>query len=213
MKKLIALLLIVGSVAQSQTITETFGSGENQFSIDFVQIGNPGNNADSNGRGAVDYTYNIGKYEVSRDLIIKANAAAGLNIDMYGFFTSSLKNPAPHVSWYEYAKFVNYLNASKGYQAAYNFDSEGNFQAWGSGQYIGSNQFRHKDTKYFLPTLNEWQKAAYYDPLKNGGNGGYWKYATGSNSLPDQNLVGDNIWGLNEVVWGRETFPGPCLVR
>jgi formylglycine-generating enzyme required for sulfatase activity len=206
------MFLTIMFTANAQVITETFGTGANQFSIEFVQIGNPGNNADSNGRGAVNYTYNIGKYEVSRDLIINANAAAGLNIDMYGFFTSSLKNPAPHVSWYEYGKFVNYLNTSKGYQSAYNFDSQGNFQAWDSGQYIGSNQFRHKDTKYFLPTLNEWHKAGYYDPQKNGGNGGYWKYATGSDSLPDQNLDGDNNWGPNEVVWGRETFPGPSEV-
>jgi hypothetical protein len=28
----------------------------------------------------------------------------------------------------------------------------------------------------FLPTENEWYKAAYYDPTK-GGTGGYWLYA------------------------------------
>jgi len=203
---------VIAHFSRSQTITETFGTGANQFSIEFVQIGNPGNTADTNGQGAVPYIYNIGKYEVSRDPIIKANAEAGLNIDMYGFFTDSLKNPAPHVSWYEFAKFANYLNTSKGYQAAYNFNSDGTFQAWNTGQFINNNPFRHKDSRYFLPTLDEWHKAGYYDPLKNNGSGGYWKYATRSDDLPEQNLVGDTFWGANEVVWGRETFPGPSEV-
>jgi len=38
-----------------QTITETFGSGSNAFSIDFVTVGNPGNVADTSGWGSVSY--------------------------------------------------------------------------------------------------------------------------------------------------------------
>ena len=46
MIRLLAVLVLSGLSAQGQTITETFGSGANQFSIDFVTIGNPGNAAD-----------------------------------------------------------------------------------------------------------------------------------------------------------------------
>lgn len=35
------------------------------FAIDFVQIGHPGNSANSHGYGAVDYVYDIGKYEIT----------------------------------------------------------------------------------------------------------------------------------------------------
>ncbi len=57
-------------------MADTFGSGANSFSIDFVTIGNPGNPPDANPNpaGAVDYEYRIGKYEISEQMIDKANA-------------------------------------------------------------------------------------------------------------------------------------------
>ena len=38
---------------------------------------------------------------------------------------------------------------------------------------------------FALPTEDEWYKAAYYDPDKNGsGSGGYWSFATQSDTQP-----------------------------
>ena len=34
---------------------------------------------------------------------------------------------------------------------------------------------RNAGALWFLPTENQWYKAAYYDPTKNG-TGGYWQY-------------------------------------
>jgi formylglycine-generating enzyme required for sulfatase activity len=34
-------------------------------------------------------------------------------------------------------------------------------QAWTAG---GTNLYRNKDASYFLPSENEWYKAAYYNP-------------------------------------------------
>ena len=181
-KQIILPLLILSSqIASAQLVTESFGSGANAFSMDFVTIGNPGNVSD-NPLGSVAYTYNLGKYEVSRELITKANAVGGLNItmsDLSDYGGNGVNRPATGVSWYEAAKFVNFLNTSKGYQAAYNFDGSGNFQLWGAGQYSGTNQYRHKDAIYVLPTIDEWYKAAYGSP------GGTWyDYPTGSDSAP-----------------------------
>jgi len=71
-------LASLSTICSAQTITETFGTGANAFSMDFVAIGNPGNAADTTGSpnpaGSVGYTYNLGKYEVSRDMITKANS-------------------------------------------------------------------------------------------------------------------------------------------
>ena len=158
--------------AQAQTITETFGSGANQFSIDFVQIGNPGNAANNGGFGSVPYTYNLGIYEISRDQVQKADAAGGLgislyNMNYYGSAANGPNGPATGISWNEAARFVNWLNSNQGHQVAYNFTSSSansNITVWGEGQYTGSNQFRHKDAYYFLPSRDEWYKAAYYDP-------------------------------------------------
>jgi hypothetical protein len=54
-------------------------------------------------------------------------------------------------------------------------------QAWTLGGY---NPFRNKDAHYFLASENEYYKAAYYDPAKYSNSGGYWLYATASDSIP-----------------------------
>ncbi|MCX7386339.1 MAG: hypothetical protein NTX48_06700 [Planctomycetales bacterium] len=55
----------------------TFEIGGNQFTMNFVDIGNAGNADDTTGRpnpaGAVGYAYGLGKYEVSEDMITKYN--------------------------------------------------------------------------------------------------------------------------------------------
>jgi formylglycine-generating enzyme len=42
---------------------------------------------------------------------------------------------------------------------------------------------------FFIPNQNEWYKAAYYSPALNSGSGGYYAYATQSNTAPG-NVVG-----------------------
>ena len=105
---------------RAQVITENFGSGANAFSIDFVRVGNPGNAADTTGSpnpaGAVSYIYNIGKYEISRDLFTKAANAGALGITANTAY--SLNHPVIGASWNEAARFVNWLNTSTGNPAA-----------------------------------------------------------------------------------------------
>jgi hypothetical protein len=59
---------------------DLFGSGTNQFNMEFVPIGNPGNAADTTGApnpaGSVAYTFRMGTYEVSRDMITNLSAAS-----------------------------------------------------------------------------------------------------------------------------------------
>ena len=172
---------------------DTFGSGANEFTIDFTTIGNAGNAADDTGYGAVGYGYRIGTYEVSRGMIEKYNAIGGgptiTLADMTSFGGNGADKPATGVSWNEAARFVNWLNTSKGYSPAYNFTTGGfndNIALWTSGEegYNAANPFRNSKAYYFLPSEDEWYKAAYYDPNANGGLGGYWDYATGSDSAP-----------------------------
>ena len=71
--------MMISSLAMSTSShagTVTFGSGGNTFNMEFVTIGNPGNASDS-GAGSVSYTYGIGKFEVSEDMINKYNAEFG----------------------------------------------------------------------------------------------------------------------------------------
>jgi formylglycine-generating enzyme required for sulfatase activity len=187
---LLVLFLWSGPVVHS-SIADTFGSGANSFEIEFVTIGNPGNPPDTTDRpvtdGAVPYIYRIGKYEISEQMIDKANTLGGLGITTD---TRGPEKPATSVSWFEAARFVNWLNTSSGSTPAYKFDNAGNFQLWqptDSG-YNEANLYRNSLAKYFLPSLDEWHKAAYYDPV----SGNYYDYPTGSDSVPDGiDLVGD----------------------
>jgi len=205
MNRLLAVLLLGGFSAQAQTITETFGSGENQFSIDFVTIGNPNYVGDeARARpifnefgsfirlasfGSVTNIYNLGKFEISRDQINKANAAGSLGItlaDMSSYGGNGVNIAATGVSWNEAARFVNYLNTSKGYQAAYNFTTSGSNDSitiWTNEQsgYNPNNPYRNRNAYYFLPNVDEWYKAAYGSP-----DGTYYTFTNGSNIAPNE---------------------------
>ena len=196
---LIALLCLSPS---ADAATVTFGGGANQFDMEFVAIGSPGNAADTTGlptpAGSVAYNYSIGKHEVSRDMVIKANAAGNLGItlfDMTSFGGNGVDRPATGFSWNEAARFVNWLNTFNGFMEAYKFttqpgdvgySSNADISLWqpGDAGYDASNPYRNSLAKYVLPTADEWYKAAYYDPTANGGTGGYWNYATGSDAAP-----------------------------
>ncbi len=47
---------------------------------------------------------------------------------------------------------------------------------------------RSSTATYVIPSENEWYKAAYYDPTLSGGTGGYWAFATKSNTKPGNTL-------------------------
>jgi formylglycine-generating enzyme required for sulfatase activity len=183
------LVVVVGQAFACSGAADTFGSGANAFEIEFVTIGNPGNPPDTTDRpvtdGAVPYRYRIGKYEISEEMIDKANAestAGGgpLNITHDG---RGANMPVTSISWFEAARFVNWLNTSTGSTPAYKFDASGNFQLWQPADpgYDGTNLFRNKLATYFLPSLSEWHKAAYYDPVA----GTYFDYPTGGDTVPD----------------------------
>jgi hypothetical protein len=195
-------------------LADTFGGGA--FSIDFVAIGNAGNTDDSSGFGGVNYNYRIGKYEVSRGMISDYNSLSGgptiTLADMTSQGGNGLNRPATGVSWNEAARFVNWLNTSSGHSVAYNFVTAG------ANDYIGvwsasdpgfdvTNPYRNQNAYYFLPSEDEWYKAAYYDPSLNGGAGGYWDYATGSNAAPTS-VVSGNSPGT--AVFGHSLSTGPA---
>ena len=215
--RLFLMMVLLGSLSvKAQTITEIFGTGANQFSIEFVQIGNAGNAADITGTpnpvGSVGYVYNIAKYEVSRGIIEKVNASGGLGIEMWdmaawGFGSNEANQPATGMSWFTIARFVNYLNTSTGFQAAYKFDSNNNFQLWTSSD-VGfnvSNPFRNSLAKYVIPNSDEWYKAAY-----GSLNGTWYNYATGSDSIPSAVTNGTIA---NTAVYNQWIHSGPAAVN
>jgi len=156
----------------------------------------------------VPYQYRMGTYEITQDAITKATTSGMTNVTA-GAWTGN--QPAADISWYEAAAFVNWLNTSTGKQAAYNLTfSDGNWSMtlWSSGQAWtagGENLYRHKNAYYFLPSENEWHKAAYYNPA--GSN--YFDYPTASDSAPTAVAGGTNS---GTAVYGQEFAQGPASV-
>jgi len=190
-------VIVVGVIAPA-AYADVFGSGENAFEIEFVTIGDPGNAPDDppNPAGAVDYVYRVGKYEVPEDAVLKANAASAVAGEPLGITLDERgpDKPATSITWFEAARFVNWLNTSTGRAPAYKFDDgpggSGKFQLWEPSDpgYNANNLFRNRRAFYFLPSIDEWHKAAYYDPTSDR----YFDYPTGSDSVPDGiDFIGD----------------------
>ena len=190
--RLAAVLLTAFTLnIQPSAQADTFGTSGNEFTIDFVNIGNAGNAADTTSFGAVPYEYRVGTYEITQDAITKATASGMSNVTARPWTGNQ---PAANITWYEAAAFVNFLNTNSGKTAAYDLTfSSGSWsmalwsseQAWTAG---GTNLYRNKDAFYFLPSENEWYKAAYYNPA--GTN--YFLYPTGSDTAPTAVASGTN---------------------
>ena len=189
----VAVLFAVVTIStQPSAEADTWGGGTtNEFTIDFVDIGNTGNAADTTTYGAVPYEYRTGKNEISELQITKATQIGMANVSA-GAWTGS--QPAANISWYEAAAFVNFLNTNSGKTAAYALtfsNSQWSMALWSSEQAWtagGTNLYRNKDAFYFLPSENEWYKAAYY----NAAGTNYFLYPTASSSVPTAVASGTN---------------------
>jgi hypothetical protein len=178
-----AVLFAASTFISNPAQADTFGTSGNEFTIDFVNIGNAGNAADTTSYGAVPYEYRASIYEISQDAITKATASGMANVTA-GAWTGN--QPAATIQWYEAAAFVNFLNTNSGKTAAYDLtfsNSQWSMALWSSEQAWtagGTNLYRNKDAFYFLPSENEWYKAAYY----NAAGSNYFLYPTGSDTAP-----------------------------
>jgi len=179
--------------------------------MNFVDIGDAGNADDTTGSpnlaGAVGYAYGLGKYDVSEDMITKFNASQSLQITTDN---RRADKPATSVNWNEAARFTNWLNTSTGGSAAYKFTTSGvhdNIELWVSGDagYDASNPYRNLRATYVLPSMDEWYKAAYYNPTTST----YFDFPNGSNTAPT--AVASGI-ADNTAVYGPSTLKGPADV-
>ena len=100
--------------------------------------------------------------------------------------------PVNYITWGDAARFCNWLqngqpttgveNSTTTEAGAYALNgatTDAQLMAVPSPAHSGAGA-----ASYFIPSENEWYKAAYYDPTLNGGTGGYWAYPTKSNTAP-----------------------------
>jgi formylglycine-generating enzyme required for sulfatase activity len=124
--------------------------------------------------------------------------------------------PVNYISWLNAARYCNWLHNGQptGYQTLNNDGITPNAFTTENGSYTISgsisnnihsalNIVPHNSGSYTIPNLNEWYKAAYYSPRKNGwGNSGYWEYSTQYDSIPEPvcaNNSGDARLIINSI--------------
>ncbi|MFA6045304.1 MAG: SUMF1/EgtB/PvdO family nonheme iron enzyme [Phycisphaerales bacterium] len=208
--------------------------------IQFVTIGSPGNapwtgGGVNNNRGAVDYSYRIGQFEVTTSQWVEfMNAAlirpAGDTIPFVirplvwgarssgGQWTVTAGKemiPVSGLDWRTCAVYCNWLTNGKSsdrsafLSGAYDVSTFGYFN---NGS-LFTDQISHSPgATYWIPTLDEWMKAAHYDPNKNGpGQGGWWANANQSDDYPVYGPPGFTVNGQPTTAnagWDGFSFPG-----
>ena len=163
--------------------------------MDWVTVGNTGNAADPlTGFGAVGYSYQIGKYEVTNAQYgAFLNAAA--KTDSYGLYNTDLEiygitrsgssgsytysvtgvlanRPVVYISWFDAARFANWMVNGQGSGST----ETGAYTLNGatSGIFLAN-----AGAQVYIPTEDEWYKAAYY----NAANQTYSLYPNGQDSI------------------------------
>jgi len=156
--------------------------------------------------GAVAYVYQIGKNEVTisqyAEFLNNAattdthglwNSLMGTNLNIAGItrsgnsgsysyaVTGSGLRPITYVSWYDAARFTNWLHNGQGSGST----ETGAYTLTGNTGLITKNV----GATVWLPSESEWYKAAYYDPNKGGaGVGGYWAHANQSDTMTSNTI-------------------------
>jgi len=204
--------------------------------IDWATVGNPGNapnTAFSPAYGAVGYEYRIAKYDVTISqytsflnavaasdpyALWNRNMSSNLNIAgisrtgasgsyTYSVIGSSGNKPITYVSWFDAARFANWMHNGQG-----SGGTETGAYTLVSGQTNGVVPARNPGAQFYIPTEDEWYKAAYYSPVKGGtGSPGYYLYATQSDLAPG-NVVGSGSNQANYVKGGYAVTQSPTYV-
>jgi len=210
------LFMICMKLPMSSADVVKFGSGSNTFTLRFEAVEDPNNDPSSSGFGAVNYSYGMSRYEVTEGMIdvYNSDSANALFPIVYDITGRGANKPATSITWNEAARFVNWLNIVKGYAPAYKFEGVNgtNISSWSEDDdldYSEPNTYRSKRAVYVLPSIDEWFKAAYFDPSMNAGAGGYWNYSVQTNDPPNSVLGGT---GAGDVVYGHGVNGSPADV-
>ena len=114
----------------------------------------------------------------------------------------SSNRPITYVSWWDAARFSNWMANGQPTGAQSSTTTENgayNVNGATTGNAPGRNTINPNTSAaptFYIPTENEWYKAAYYSPEKGGvGVPGYYAYATQSDSDPG-NIIGS---GANQA--------------
>jgi hypothetical protein len=192
--------------------------------MDWVVVDDPNNAADTNGTnsGSVSYEYSIGKYEVTVSQYCEfLNAVA--TTDSHGLYSGQMDigrsgstgsytyspdsgkdgHPIGYIIWLRALRFINWMHNDQPIIV----DPNDPDPATEDGAYTLSgdnpNALRNPDAAYFLPNIDEWYKAAYYDPCTSS----YWSYATGYQAAVPYDIGDTEVLEIMTTIPNRRAVP------
>jgi sulfatase modifying factor 1 len=196
------------------------------------------------GRGRVDYEYRIGRTEITTAQWAEFYNAAFdrpstdripfvAAPDVWGAATTIPTTPGGQrwrvpagnemravggITWRTAAVYCNWLHNGKGtdraafLSGAYDVSTFGNFSSGGG---FVDQLTRSPGARYWIPSVDEWMKAAHYDPAKqnaDGSVGGWWRYVhSRDDRAPIYGPAGQLRNGVPteaNAAWSDFTFPG-----
>ena len=208
------------AASSSMRFYRVSSSGPPSSGISFVTVGDAGNAADATtGYGAVGYKFQIQKFEFTNAEYVEFLKAVGgsnpngiysssMAIDPRGGirqsgdspnFTYAVKanmgdKPVNYVRWFEAARVANWLHNGRSTNPA--LLETGAYTL--NNAVSGTGFTKNAGATYWIPSENEWYKAAHY---KGGGvSAGYWAYPTKSDS--DPTFVTANSTGVGSAGLG-----------
>ena len=199
--------------------------------VDWVTVA-PGNTCDVNSHGcfgAVSASYRISKYEVTNAQYAEflngvaatdTNALYNENMgndttfggitrsNSSGSFSYAAKagfesKPVVYVNWYDSLRFANWLNNGEPVGAQGPATTEGGAYTITLGGIAANSITRNPGAHVFLPSEDEWYRAAYYDPV----SASFFDYPTGTNMVTSCVLPGSDT-GNSANCWPA-TAPAP----
>jgi formylglycine-generating enzyme required for sulfatase activity len=211
---MLGVLAGVLTLANGATQADVFHMPAGQTSQEFVAVGNAGNAADpSTGYGAVPTTYQMGKFDVTigqycqflnavaktdphglynphmgpaytsyyTQMITQSGSSGSYTYSVTGTNPQAANCPIYDVQWADAVRYCNWLQNNQPTGA----EGPGTTE---TGAYTLNSDLskvtRTAGATYFIPSENEWYKAAYY----NASNASYWLYPTQSNTVPSNVL-------------------------
>jgi len=177
--------------------------------------------------GAVETPYRIGKYEVTNaqyaeflnkvaatdtNALYNTNmgtdgAFGGINRSgIAGSYSYAAKSgfagkPVAYVSFWDAARFSNWLQNGQLTGLQTSLTTEDGAYTLTPSAIAANSVLRNPTASVFLPSENEWYKAAYYDPIA----GLYYDYPTGTNAITGCGVPGSDTG--NSANCGQIAFP------
>ena len=199
-------LVQVGNAGNAADTTG-YGAVTNPFAIGKYDVTVGQYTSFLNAVGATD-TYGLYNTGMATDLNVAGISQSGSSGSYTYSVIGSANHPVTYVSWFDAARFANWVangQPTGGQTTITTEDGAYTLSGQNSGVSFTKNGINPNTSAaptFWVPSEDEWYKAAYYDPTLNSGSGGYWKYATKSNTAPG-NTIGS---GANQANYNNGVY-------